>query len=184
MPACAALTPVNVNVLAVAPEQAAVWAYPQPSFTDDEISFAMCSALLGRIHLSGHIDQMSQRQHGMVTEAVEVYKAIRADLAEAVPFWPLGLPCWTDPRLALGMQAPRATYLAAWRRPPGGSTRAGEPDGIALPVRHLRGVTATPEVLYPRDAGAGVSWNAAGGVLALSLPRTPSACLIRLRPDH
>lgn len=177
--AIAAAAPV-----AVAPEQAAVWAYPQPSFTDDEISFAMCSALLGRIHLSGHIDQMSQRQHGMVTEAVEVYKAIRADLAEAVPFWPLGLPCWTDPRLALGMRAPRATYLAAWRRPPGGSPQAGEPDGIALPVRHLRGVTATPEVLYPRDAGAGVSWNAAGGVLALSLPRTPSACLIRLRPDH
>jgi alpha-galactosidase len=170
--------------VAVAPEQAAVWAYPQPSFTDDEISFAMCSALLGRIHLSGHIDQMSQRQHGMVTEAVEVYKAIRADLAEAVPFWPLGLPCWTDPRLALGMRAPGATYLAAWRRPTGGSPRAGEPDGIALPVRHLRGVTATPEVLYPRDAGAGVSWNAAGGVLALSLPRTPSACLIRLRTDH
>jgi alpha-galactosidase len=162
--------------VAVAPEQAAVWAYPQPSFTDDEISFARCSALLGRIHLSGHIDQLSQRQHGMVTEAVEVY--------EAVPFWPLGLPCWTDPRLALGMQAPGVTYLAAWRRPPGGSPRAGEPDGIALPVRHLRGVTATPEVLYPRDAGAEVSWNAVGGVLALSLPGTPSACLIRLRTHH
>lgn len=133
MPACAALTPVNVSVLAVAPEQAAVWAYPQPSFTDDEISFAMCSALLGRIHLSGHIDQMSQRQHGMVTEAVEVYKAIRADLAEAVPFWPLGLPCWTDPRLALGMRAPRATYLAAWRRPPGGSPGPGSPPASPFP---------------------------------------------------
>ena len=53
--------------MAVAPEQAAVWAYPQPSFTDDEISFAMCSALLGRIHLSGHLDQMSRRQHRLVT---------------------------------------------------------------------------------------------------------------------
>jgi alpha-galactosidase len=166
---------------AVAPEQAAVWAYPQPAFTDDQISFALCSALLGRIHLSGHIDQMSQRQHSMVTDAVQVYKAIRADLAEAIPFWPLGLPRWTDPRLALGMRAPGATYVAAWRRPPAGSSRADDPAGLALPVRHLRGVAATPEVLYPREAGAEVSWNAAGGVLALSLPRTPSACLIRLR---
>jgi hypothetical protein len=53
-----------------------------------------------------------------------------------------------------------------------------------LPVRHLQGVTAVPEILYPRDAGAGVSWDAAAGVLALALPRTPSACVIQLRTDR
>jgi hypothetical protein len=58
------------------------------------------------------------------------------------------------------------------------------PAAITLPVRHPREIRATPEVLYPQDAGAEVSWNAAGGVLALLLPRTPSACLIRLRTDH
>ena len=188
---------------AVAPEQAAVWAYPQPSFTDDEIGFAMCSALLGRIHLSGHLDKMSQRQHGLVADAVRAYQLIRADLARAVPFWPLGLPGWTAPTLALGMRAPGVSYVTAWRRPPGGSPggslpagppeggslpdgapRAGGPAGLVLPVRHLQGVTAVPEILYPRDAGAGVSWDAAGGALALALPRTPSACVIRLRADR
>jgi alpha-galactosidase len=185
---------------AVAPEQAAVWAYPQPSFTDDEIGFAMCSALLGRIHLSGHLDQMSQRQHGLVADAVRAYQLIRADLARAVPFWPLGLPGWTAATLALGMRAPGVTYVTAWRRPPGGSQGgslpdgppeggslpdgappAGDPAALVLPVRHLQGVTAVPEILYPGDAGADVSWDAAGGVLALALPRTPSACVIRLR---
>ena len=114
---------------AVAPEQAAVWAYPQPSFTDDEIGFAMCSALLGRIHLSGHLDKMSQRQHGLVADAVRAYQLIRADLARAVPFWPLGLPGWTAPTLALGMRAPGVSYVTAWRRPPGGSPGGSLPAG-------------------------------------------------------
>lgn len=166
---------------AVAPEQAAVWAYPQPAFTEDEITFTLCSAMLGRIHLSGHIDQMSQRQRSLVAAAVQVYKGIRADLAQAVPFWPLGLPRWADSRLALGMRAPGATYVAAWRRPADGSLHDDDPADITLPVRHLRGVTATPEVLYPADAPAEVRWDAAGGALAVALPRTPSACLIRLR---
>jgi alpha-galactosidase len=75
---------------AIAPEQAANWAYPQPEFTDDEIAFTLAGALLGRVHLSGHLDRMSPKQHELVAEAVEAYKDIRADLAVAVPFWPLG----------------------------------------------------------------------------------------------
>jgi alpha-galactosidase len=90
---------------AIAPEQSAVWAYPQPEFSDDEIAFTLCSAMLGRIHLSGHIDEMSPPQRDLVAQAVQVYKAIRSDLAHAVPFWPLGLPRWPDPVVALGMRA-------------------------------------------------------------------------------
>ena len=103
---------------AVAPEQAAIWAYPQPSLTDDEISFTLCNALLGRIYLSGHIDQMTPPQRNLVAEAVGIYKAIRADLAGAVPFWPLGLPQWAGRGLALEMRAPEAAYVTAWRRAP------------------------------------------------------------------
>ncbi|HEY4850064.1 MAG TPA: glycoside hydrolase family 36 protein [Streptosporangiaceae bacterium] len=169
---------------AMAPEQAAIWAYPQPGFTDDEIAFTLCSAMLGRIHLSGHIDQMSRPQRALVAGAVEVYKGLRADLARAVPFWPLGLPRWTDSRVALGLRAPGATYLVAWRRGPvDGSGRHADPAVITLPVRHLDGVAATPEVLYPGDARAEVCWEPAAGSLAVVLPRTPSACLIQLHAD-
>jgi alpha-galactosidase len=101
---------------AIAPEQSAVWAYPQPEFSDGEIAFTLCSAMLGRMHLSGHIDEMSPAQRDLVAQAVQVYKAIRPDLAHAVPFWPLGLPRWPDPIVALGMRARHATYLVAWRR--------------------------------------------------------------------
>jgi alpha-galactosidase len=54
------------------PEQAAVWAYPQPDFTDDEIAFTLCGALLGRVRLSGHLDQMSRQQRALVADAVRV----------------------------------------------------------------------------------------------------------------
>jgi alpha-galactosidase len=48
--------------VALPPEQAASWAYPQPEWSDDEIAFTLCNALLGRVHLSGHIDRMSAAQ--------------------------------------------------------------------------------------------------------------------------
>jgi alpha-galactosidase len=174
---------------AIAPEQAANWAYPQPSFTDDEIAFTLCGAMLGRIYLSGHLDHMSRRQRQLVAEAVRVHKDLRGQLASGLPFWPLGLPRWTDPWIALGLRTPEASYLTVWRRGPfdvaSGSGAADRP-GITLPVPHLRGRRATADVLYPRSAGAGAetaagaTWDAASGTLSVELPRFPSACLIRL----
>jgi alpha-galactosidase len=178
---------------AVAPEQAATWAYPQPSFSDQEIAFTVCGALLGRVHLSGHIDQMSEEQLRLVADAVSVYKGIRADLPHAVPFWPLGLPGWADSWLALGMRGPTWTYLLAWHRgrldapaarSPSGPA-VGDPDALALPVPHLRGAQVVPEVLYPHALGphapgTAATWTADSGQLTVRLPAVPAACLIRL----
>ena len=41
-------------------------------------------------------------------------------------------------------------------------------------------VATEPEVLYPKGTGAGARWSASCGQLTVSLPRTPSACLIGL----
>ncbi|MGX1915806.1 alpha-galactosidase [Streptomyces phaeochromogenes] len=158
---------------AVPPEQGAVWAYPQPEFDDDLITFTLGGALLGRIHLSGHLNRMSERQLGLVRDAVAVYKSIRRDLAEAVPFWPLGLPGWTDEWLALGMRVPGDTmsYLSVWRR--GGDTE------LRLPVGHLAGRQVRTEILHPSAPTAGSAvWDGDG--LRVSLPRTPAVLLIRL----
>ena len=169
---------------AIAPEQSAVWAYPQPGFTDDEIALTLCSAMLGRIHLSGHIDQMSVGQQELVAQGVRVYKQIRADVARAVPLWPLGLPGWSDPVLALGLRTADVTYLAAWRRGRLDGPADDEDAGvITLPVRHLAGAAARAEVLYPGGAGASAHWVRADGAVVVTLPRSPSACVIRLRAD-
>jgi alpha-galactosidase len=180
--AIAAAAPV-----AVAPEQAAVWAYPQPGWSDEEIAFTLCSALLGRIHLSGHIDRMSEAEQELVAGAVRAYKSIRADLAAAFPLWPLGLPRWTDPWVALGMRVPSATYVVVWHRGPVGDGPGPGPGAnaadIVLPVGHLRHLNVAAEILYPAPGDAAVTWSAPGGELTVALPRAPSACLIALVPN-
>ncbi|MGI5380204.1 hypothetical protein ACQEV2_39360 [Streptomyces sp. CA-251387] len=61
---------------------------------------------------------------------MSTYKTIRGDLPKVVPFWPLGLPGWTDEWPALGIRAPSGpSYVPVWRR--GGKTER------ELPVRHL-----------------------------------------------
>jgi alpha-galactosidase len=173
---------------AVTPEQAASWAYPQPGFTDQEIAFTLCGALLGRIHLSGHIDQMSDAQRQLVRDAVAVYQQVRADLPGAFPFWPLGLPGWADSWLALGMRAPGAAYILAWRRGRGTGPVTGateeDPAVRELPVDHLRGRRVHPELLYPRLDGPSARWDARRGALSVALPAPPAACLVRLTEER
>jgi alpha-galactosidase len=161
---------------AVTPEQCAVWAYPQPEFTDDAIAFNLCNALLGRIHLSGHLDRMTATQRDLVAEGIEVYRSIRADLAKARPFWPLGLPGWTDPRLVLGMRTPTVTYLTVWHRT---TTSAHD---LAIPLPHLAGTPVHADIRYPHRTGR-AEWRQDEAQLLVTLPRTPSACLIELRQD-
>ncbi|MET9831051.1 glycoside hydrolase family 36 protein [Streptomyces sp. NPDC006385] len=161
---------------AVPPEQGAVWAYPQPEYDDDLIAFTLGGALLGRIHLSGHLNRMSEHQRALVRDAVSAYKTIRGDLASAVPFWPLGLPGWTDAWLALGMRVPggRAAYLSVWRR-------GGERE-LRVPVAHLAGREVRTEILHPSGAAAGTAvWEGEG--LRVTLPRSPGVVLIRLTSD-
>lgn len=167
---------------AITPEQAATWAYPQPGFTDREIIFTLCGALLGRIHLSGHIDQMTTAQRRLVADAVDTYKQIRHDLPAAVPFWPFGLPRWTDSWLALGMRAPTVTYLLVWHRGRMTPKAPGTADGdqVVLPTNRLGGETVAPEVLYPRAGRPLVSWDPRHCELTVKLPDTPSVCLVQL----
>jgi len=154
---------------AMTPEQAAVWAYPQPEDTLDEVAFTMASALLGRVHLSGKIADLGPEASALVRDALTVYKAIRADVAQAVPAWPLGLPGWEDPWIALAMSTPSATYVTVWRRPGGEET-------VALPFPQLSDVDV--EVLYPAASPAQARW--VPGELAVTLPTAPSAVLYRL----
>jgi len=169
---------------AVTPEQAAVWACPQPEWSDDEIAFTMCGALLGRLHLSGHINRMRPAQQQLVADAISVYKRIRPELSTAFPFWPLGFPGWTDSWIALGMAARSVTHVIVWHRGRVGDALGPaervDPSEIVLRVAHLHDQLVIPEVRYPIRGGADVDWRAPRGELVVVLPRTPSACFISL----
>jgi hypothetical protein len=47
-------------------------------------------------------------------------------------------------------------------------------------VPYLRGARITAQVLYPQHAGTVVSWDSTHGTLSVTLPRLPSACVLRL----
>ncbi|MER5935769.1 alpha-galactosidase [Streptomyces sp. NPDC001928] len=158
---------------AVTPEQCAVWAYPQPEDSLDEVAFTMASALLGRVHLSGRLLELGSEARALVHEAVSVYKAVRADLPQAVPSWPLGLPGWDDPWIALALHTPATTYLTVWRRT-GGETATT----LRLPER--AGDAARAEVLYPAAGQAVAVWNPDTADLTVTLPTAPSAALLRI----
>ncbi|MFF1510429.1 alpha-galactosidase [Streptomyces sp. NPDC058326] len=160
---------------AVTPEQGAVWAYPRPEDSLDEVAFAMANALLGRIHLSGRIPELGREARALVHEAVAVYKAIRADLPQAVPSWPLGLPAWDDPWIALAMRTPATTYLTAWRRP-------GTDATATLRLPHLRDTPARVDLLYPSAGRSDSTWLPDTAELSLTLPTAPSAVLLRITP--
>ena len=71
---------------AVTPEQGATWAYPQGTWADEINAMTVINSLLGRIHLSGRLDQMSTKQLHLIYEDMNVYKKIRGDLPTALPF--------------------------------------------------------------------------------------------------
>jgi alpha-galactosidase len=160
---------------AIAPEQAASWAYPQSTFTDEEIVFTLAAGMLGRLHLSGHLDTMTEAQRSLVTEAVDAYRSQREFIATAVPFWPLGLPQWEDEWVAHGLRDDQRAVVAIWRR-------GGDTDSCTLRLPD----TATPssiEVIYPAGTDATIERVEQDGVptLHVTLPHTHQALVLAVR---
>ncbi|KAK7971500.1 hypothetical protein PG989_016516 [Apiospora arundinis] len=147
---------------AVAPEQAATWAYPQPGWDDETNALTVVNSLVsGRVHLSGRLDLLEPRQLDLVYRGMEVYKKIRADIATAVPFWPLGFAKWHGDWLAVGLRVddgnrngrsdagkPRGMcYLAVWRR-------GGENESCDLQFSAIEGFKdVSISLLYPELPG-------------------------------
>lgn len=154
------------------PEQAGNWAYPQPTMSDEDAAFALVNGMLGRLYLSGRLDQMSDEQRAVVVEATSVYKGFRDELAGSTPFWPLGLPGWFDDTITLGLHAAKGDLIAVWQR--------GPVQDLALPLE-LDDRDSAVETLFPVHLP---SWNptiSASGSLLLT-PNAPlSARLFRVR---
>lgn len=159
---------------AMTPEQAANWAYPQPSMDPEEAAFALCNGILGRLYLAGRLDRMSAAQLDLVREAVRAHQRLRLDVARSSPVWPLGLPGWEDGWVALGLRTPDALLLTLWRRP-------GAPDDIALPLPGYP-VDGPVETVFPAGLPAWpATWDAATGLLSVhATTPAPSARVLRL----
>ncbi|KAJ4525133.1 hypothetical protein HRR83_000799 [Exophiala dermatitidis] len=160
---------------AVTPEQSAVWAYPQPVWDDETNALTVVNSLLGRIHLSGRLDLLSPSQLDLITTGMNVYKDIRGQLAEALPFWPIGLPKWEDDWHSLGLTTTKGdVLLAVWHLK--GSQK------LSLPIAPLKEASdVSVELLYPAQFETQASWNGKEGTLDVQFPAVVSARLFRLR---
>lgn len=159
---------------AVVPEQGASWAYPQRQWSDETNVVTMINSLLGRVHLSGKLDDLEPAQYELVRQAMQVYHGvIREKLCTSRPFWPLGIPRWHDEWIALGLATVDGTLLlAVWRR--SGSTKCS----LALPKQHKN--LRTVSLLYPTKFEAEIELEEGG--FCIELPAVPCARLLQISP--
>lgn len=162
---------------ALTPEQSAIWSYPLREGDDEEVIFNMVNALLLRVHQSGHLAELSSRRRELVKEALDYYKSIRADIPEALPFWPLGLPKQQDDWVSFGLRREDRLYLAVWRI-------AGDEPSVELPLPQLAGAELDVRCAYPAEHDSEWSWNAGDSSLRVSLPAGQVARLFELRLKH
>jgi len=154
---------------AVLPEQLAVWSYPTEQSNAEAASFNMVNVMLLRIHQSGHLAQLTPGAKEQVKQGLFVYKSrIRMHIANATPFYPLGLPDVTDHQtpIALGMRGPEATFIAIWRL-----SGLGE---VQIPS-----MAREVELLYPTNLG--ISVRRAEGKVIVRFPKPQMGCILSLR---
>ncbi len=152
---------------AVLPEQAAVWSYPKACDTLDGVVMNMVNAMPLRVHLSGELAFLSEEQLALVKEGVAVMKAIRKDTDSSIPFYPCGLPTYTDKLFCAAYKCTDCVRIAAWRLDT-------DDDTLYVPTD-----AKSVKVLYPSsfDGEASVT----DGVAAITLPRPYTAVFIELR---
>jgi alpha-galactosidase len=151
----------STALVSVLPEQAGNWAYPQPEMTDEEIRFTLATGMIGRLYLSGHLDRMSPAQRELVADAVAAHRGLLGDVAAGTPFWPAGLPTWTQPWVTLGLHGTGRDLITCWRRP-------GASPELTLQLPDRRGTEPRIEwVGAGADDGWSAEWDAATGELTL-----------------
>lgn len=159
---------------ALTPEQAAVWSYPMRKGDREETVFNMVSAMLLRIHQSGNINGIGEDCRDLIKEGIAVYKSIRKDIKDSVPFWSLGLSRYSDDWVSVGLKCENKSYLAVWRR--------GGDDTCILPIPHYKGRDVRVRCIYPSYNEYKFSYNNNSSSLSVKFDEINTARLFELEP--
>ncbi|GAA4739788.1 hypothetical protein GCM10025783_08250 [Amnibacterium soli] len=163
--------------MAMAPEMAGNWAYPQSEWSDERIAFTLVTGLSGRLYLSGNLDRLDERQLAVVREAAAVYPAVIQHHAHALPAWPLGLPAWEDAQVALATATAESTLAFVWNRD-------ADATSAVLSFPALAGSGVEVETVFPTGLPAWpTTWDAEAGALTVDLTGAGEAArVLRLSP--
>ena len=117
---------------AVLPEQAGVWSYPVCSFGTEEkpfeptksyvdcevseetVAMNMINAILGRMHLSSHVELLFDEKKELIREGIRCYRRIAEFKKRALPIFPLGFTDFNKDCVAAGLKDGKKIYLAVW----------------------------------------------------------------------
>jgi alpha-galactosidase len=161
----------------ILPEQAASWAYPQATMSDELIAFTMCTGLAGRLYQAGLLDRMSPDQLALVTAGVQTHKDTRQALARSTPRFPTGVPSWDDAWITVAFQGADETYVLAWRQ-------EHAPAEVTLDLPHLAEASGAVHQVYPPPATL-AEWSVERTSRGLTLRSPDRAAAARmLRVPH
>src|SRR5690606_41899021 len=94
----------------------------------------------------------------------ELYTDMIHHHAHALPSWPLGVPEWESPQVALSSDGDNVSYVFVWNR----AADATEPIQLSLP--HFRGDAVDVSVAYPTAlADWRMTWERTSGTLKIDL---------------
>jgi hypothetical protein len=160
--------------LMMLPEQAANWAYPQPSMTDEGMAFTLCTGILGRFYLSGYLNTMTMPQQVLVAEAVAAHKRMRHELAVGHASWPLGIDQWTAPWVALAIGTVEVRHLTLWKRD-------GAEPTVRVPLPDLAGLDVVVDTVFPRRLEPWeYRWDSVAAVLTVTAGAAAAARTLRI----
>lgn len=158
-PVIAAAAPMSMPL-----EMAGNWAYPQPEWDDEQVAFTFVTGLSGRLYMSGHPNTLGASQLALVKEAAELYPEIIRHHAQALPSWPLGLPEWESPQVALSSDLDNTSYVFVWNRDADATTK------IQLALPRFQGDAVDVSIVFPTQLTSWqMTWDSASGQLEIDL---------------
>lgn len=152
---------------AVTPEQAGMWVYPYED-EEEHVIYNMVNGLLLRPYVSGMVWKLSDNSMKLMKEGIALYKEIRSDVKEAVPFFPLGFGNIRQDALAYGLRKGDTVYLAVFA--------PGTKD-VEIPLTFGK-ETGQAEVIYPKKGNC--EYKVEGGILSVHMPQDKTARLFKM----
>ncbi len=151
---------------AVLPEQAAIWAYPLKTDSLGLVEENIANALLQRLYLSGQILDLGEKEISAIKDGVELYKGIRGEIAESVPFYPIGFPNRNGGTICVGFEYKNCKRILV--------CGAEEKD---IDVQITVDCTSA-KILYPRNTAAEVACK--DNKLNIRLPEKCTAVIVEV----
>jgi alpha-galactosidase len=136
-----------------------MWCPPIAEESENVVIMSVISAMMLRFYQAGEVTALSEKALERIKEGIALYKKIRNDINEAIPFYPLGITKFGDKYFCTGYKCSDKTYLCVWHL-------ECEGDEKFIPLENV----SQANILYPSLCEYGKVEKADGG-LKVTLPQ-------------